>query len=77
MDTLLIKKLKIFSTNLDHVILSRVMTLEIKVVGNIEVYNRLYNCLLCIIIVQFFSKLITYSKECFLSPKLNGGVKKG
>jgi len=76
MDTLLIKKLKIFSTNLGHVILSRVMTLEIKVVGNIEVYNRLYNCLLCIIIVQFFSKFITYSKECFLSPKLNGGVKK-
>ncbi len=31
MDTLLIKKLKLFFTNLEHVILSKVMTLEIKV----------------------------------------------
>jgi hypothetical protein len=71
------KKLKTFSTNLDHVILSRVMTLEIKILGKIEVYNTLYNCLLCIILVQCFSKFITYSKEFFSWPKLNGGVKKG
>jgi hypothetical protein len=45
MDTLLIRKLKIFSTNLGHVILSRVMTLEIKVFGKIEVYDGLNNCL--------------------------------
>jgi hypothetical protein len=41
MDTLLIRKLKICSTNLVHVILSRVMTLEIKVFGKIEVYDGL------------------------------------
>jgi hypothetical protein len=65
MDTLLIRKLKIFFTNLEHAILSKVMTLEIKVFKKNEVYDRLYNCLLCIIIVQFFSKSITYSKEFF------------
>jgi hypothetical protein len=77
MDTLLTRKLKFFSTNLGHVILSRVMTLEIKVLEKIELYNKLYNCLLCIIIVQLFSKSITYSKEFFSWPKLSGGVKKG
>jgi hypothetical protein len=51
MDTLLIRKLKIFSTNVGHVILSKVMTLEIKVFGKIEVYDGLYNCLLCVVIV--------------------------
>jgi len=65
MDTLLIRKLKMFFTNLGHVILSKVMTLDIKVFRKIEVYDGLYNCLLCIIIVQFFPKSITYSKECF------------
>jgi hypothetical protein len=65
MDTLLRRKLKIFSTNLGHVILSRVMTFEIKVFEKIEVYDGLYNCLLCLIIVQFFSKFITYSKDFF------------
>jgi hypothetical protein len=77
MDTLLRRKLKIFSTNLGHVILSRVMTFEIKVFEKIEVYDGLYNCLLCLIIVQFFSKFITYSKDFFSWPKLNGGVQKG
>ncbi len=42
-----------------------------------ESCDGLYNCLLCIIIVQFFSKSITYSKEFFSWPKLNGGVQKG
>ncbi len=65
MDTLLIKKLDIFFTTLGHVILSKVMTLEINVYRKIEVYDGLYNCLLCIVIVQFFSKSITYSKEFF------------
>jgi hypothetical protein len=77
MDTLLIRKLKFFSTNLGHVIFSRVMIFEIKVLEIFELYNKLYNCLLCIIIIQFFSKSITYSKEFFSWPKLNGGVKKG
>jgi hypothetical protein len=66
-----------FFTNLGHVILSKVMTLEIKVFRKIEIYDGLYNCLLCIVIVQFFAKSITYSKECFSWPKLNGGVQKG
>jgi hypothetical protein len=60
--TLLIRKLKIFCTNLEHVILSKVMTIEIKVFGKFEVYDGLYNCLLCVVIVQCFSKSITYSK---------------
>jgi len=30
-----------------------------------KVYDGLYNCLLCVVIVQFFSKSITYSKEFF------------
>jgi hypothetical protein len=77
MDTLLIRRLKIFSTNVGHVILSRVMTFEIKVFGNIEVYDGLYNCLLCVVIVYVFSKSITYSKDFFSSPKLNGGVQNG
>jgi hypothetical protein len=51
MDTLLIRKLKKNSTNLGHVILSRVMTLEINFFGKIEVFDGLYNCLLCIVIV--------------------------
>jgi len=45
MDTLLIRKLKMFFTNLGHVILSKIMTLEIKVFRKIEVYDGLYNCL--------------------------------
>jgi hypothetical protein len=65
MDKLLIRKLKIFSTNLEHVRLSRGMTLEIKVFKKIEVYDGLYYCLLCIVIVQLFSKSITYAKEFF------------
>jgi hypothetical protein len=51
MDTLLIGRLKIFSTNVGHVILSRVMTLEIQVFGKIAVYDGLYNSLLCVVIV--------------------------
>jgi hypothetical protein len=51
MDTLLIKKLNIFFTNLGHIILSRVMKFEIKVSGKTEVYDGLYNCLLCIVMV--------------------------
>jgi hypothetical protein len=43
MDTLLIRKLKIFSTNVGHVILSRIIPLEIKIFGKIEVYDGLYN----------------------------------
>jgi hypothetical protein len=58
MDTLLIKKLKIFSINVGHVILSRVTTIQIKVFKKIEVYDGLYNCLLCVVIVFF----------CFQSP---------
>jgi hypothetical protein len=50
MDTLFITKLKIFSTNVGHVILSRVMTL-VKVFGKIEMYDGFYNCLLCVVIV--------------------------
>jgi hypothetical protein len=64
MNTLFTRKLKIFSTNLEHVIFSRVMTIEIKVFGKFEVYE-FYNYLLCVIIVQFFSKSITYSKVFF------------
>jgi hypothetical protein len=52
MDTLLIRKLKIFSTNVGHVMLSRVMTFEIKVFGKIETYDGIYNCLLCVVIVK-------------------------
>jgi hypothetical protein len=59
------KKIEDFFINLGHVILSKVMTLEIICFRKIEVYDALYNCLLCIVIVQFFSKSITYSKECF------------
>ncbi len=78
MDTLLMRKLKIFSTNVGHVICSIVMTLEIKAFGKIEIYGGLYNCLLtCVVIVYFFSKFITYSKEFFSWPKLNGGVQIG
>jgi hypothetical protein len=51
MDIVLIKRLGIFSTNVGHVIRSRVMTLEIKVFGKIEIYDGLYNCLLCVVIV--------------------------
>ncbi len=58
-------KLKMFSTNLEHVTLSRVMRLEIKVLKKIEVYDELYNCLLCIVIVKLFSKFIKHSKELF------------
>jgi hypothetical protein len=65
MDKLLIRKLKIFSTNLEHVKLSTIMTLEIKVFKKIEVYDELYHCLLCVVIVQLFPKSITYSKEFF------------
>jgi len=36
MDTLLIRKLKIFFINLEHVILSKVMTLEIKVLKKMK-----------------------------------------
>jgi hypothetical protein len=54
-----------FSTNLEHVTLSRVMRLEIKVLKKIEVYDELYNCLLCIVIVKLFSKFIKHSKELF------------
>jgi len=50
-DILLKRRLKIFFTNVGYVILSRVMTLEIKVFGNIEVYDGLYNCLLCVVII--------------------------
>jgi hypothetical protein len=48
-DTLFIRKLKIFFTTLGHVILSKVMRFEIKVFEKIEVYGGLYNCLLCIV----------------------------
>jgi hypothetical protein len=71
MDTLFIRKLKKNSINLEHVTFSRVMTLEINVSRKIEVYDELYNGLLCIVIVQFFSKFITYSKEFFSRPKQN------
>jgi hypothetical protein len=71
------KKIEIFFPQIWDVILSRVMTLEIKLFGKIEVYDGLYNCLLCVIIVHFFSKSITYSKEFLSWPKLNGGVQKG
>ncbi len=77
MDTLFIRKLKFFFINLGHVVLSRVMTLETKVFEKLEVYDGLYNCLLCVIIVHFFSKSITYSIFFFSWPKLNRGVKKG
>jgi hypothetical protein len=59
------KKIKDFSTNVGHVILSMVTTFEIKVFGKIEMYDGIYNCLLCVVIVFFFSKSITYSKEFF------------
>jgi hypothetical protein len=49
MYTLFVRKLKIFFTNLGHVILSKVMTFEIKVFGKIEVYDGLYNCLLRVV----------------------------
>ncbi len=61
---------------MEHVTFSRVMTLEIKVSRKIEVYDGLYNGLLCIVIVQIFSKYITYSKEFFSWPKQTGGVQK-
>jgi hypothetical protein len=50
-DKLLIRKLNIFSTNLERVTLSKVTTLEIKVLKKIEIYDGLYNFLLCILIV--------------------------
>jgi hypothetical protein len=46
-----IRKLKIFSTNVGHVILPKVMTLEIKVFEKFKVYDGLYNCLLDVVIV--------------------------
>jgi hypothetical protein len=66
----------IFSTNLEHVILSRVMTLEIKVFEKNEVYDGLYNCLLCIVIVNF-CKVHNIFNRIFFTTKLNGGVQKG
>jgi len=69
MDTLLIKKLKIFSINVGHVILSRVTTLEIKVFGKIEVYDGLYNCLLCVVIVFFVFKIHHIFKRIFFMTK--------
>jgi hypothetical protein len=65
MDTLFTRKLKVFFINLGHVIFSKVMTLEIKVFEKIEVYDGLYNCLLCVITIQVFSKFIPYSKDFF------------
>jgi hypothetical protein len=34
-----------------HVMLSRVMTLEINFFGKIKVYDGFYNCLLCVVII--------------------------
>jgi len=67
MDTFLIRGLKIFATNMGHVILSRVMTLEINIFGKIEVYDGLYNCLLCIIIVFFFQSPSHIQKNFFMT----------
>jgi hypothetical protein len=39
-DTLFIRKLNIFSTNVGHVILSKVMRFEIKVFEKTEVYDE-------------------------------------
>ncbi len=65
MDTLLIRNLKIFSTNVGHVLLSKVMTFEIKVFGKIEVYDGFYNCLLCVVIVYFFQSPSHIQKKFF------------
>jgi hypothetical protein len=45
------KKIKDVFHKCGHVILSKVMTLEIKVFGKIEVYDGLYNFLLCVVII--------------------------
>jgi hypothetical protein len=65
MDTLLIRKLKIFPTNVGHVILSRVTTLEIKVFGKMKMYDGLYNCLLCVVIIYFFQSPSHIQKKFF------------
>jgi hypothetical protein len=77
MDHIAYKKIEDFFHKFGTCYTFKVMTLEIKVFGKIEVFDGLYNCLLCIVIVFFFSKYITYSKEFFSWPKLNGGVQKG
>jgi hypothetical protein len=67
MDTLLIRKLKIFSANEGHVILSRVTTLEIKVFGKFKMYDGLYNCLLCVVIKIFFKVHHIFKRNFFMT----------
>jgi hypothetical protein len=46
----------------------KVMTHKIKMIGNFELCDGFYNCLLCVIKVQHFSKFVTYPKGCFSWP---------
>jgi hypothetical protein len=54
MDSFLIMELKIVFTILKHVTFLRIMTLTITNFEKIEIYDRFYNCLLCVIKVFFF-----------------------
>jgi hypothetical protein len=65
MDTLFIRKLNFLFTNVRHVILSRVMTFDIKFFGKIKIYDGLYNCLLCVITVYFFQSSSHIQKNFF------------
>jgi hypothetical protein len=58
-------ELKDFSIILGHVILSKVITLKIKIFGEIEVYDGLYNYLLCVIKVHKISKSTHIQKDVF------------
>jgi hypothetical protein len=41
------------------------MTFDIKVFGKIKIYDGLYNCLLCVIIVFFFQSSSHIQKNFF------------
>jgi hypothetical protein len=60
-------ELKIFSTILEHAILSKVITLKIRKLGKIEVCDGLYNYLLCLIKVHKISKSIHIQKDVFIT----------
>jgi hypothetical protein len=61
---------------LGHAIISKVMILMNTFFGKYEVFDGLYNSLLCVIKVKENSTSITYPKRCFSWPILSKGVQK-
>jgi hypothetical protein len=59
------KKIEDFFQKCGTCYTSRVMTLEMKVFGKIEVYDGLYNCLLCVVIVFVFQSPSHIQKKKF------------